>query len=58
MDEHEGRAAAKAMGLIPTGVLGVLLRAKRAGDLQSVEAAMRARQDEAGFYIASTPWPK
>jgi len=52
MDEHDGRAAAKAMGLTPVGVLGVLLRAKHAGVLESVESAMRALQDEAGFYIA------
>jgi len=52
MDEHDGRAAAKAMGLTPVGVLGVLLRAKHAGRLESVKLAMRALQDEAGFYIA------
>jgi len=52
MDEHDGRVAAKAMGLTPVGILGVLVRAKRAGALESVESAMRALQDEAGFYIA------
>lgn len=51
IDEHDGRAAAKAMGLIPVGVLGVLLRAKRAGALNSVVTAMRALQDQAGFFI-------
>jgi predicted nucleic acid-binding protein len=51
IDEHDGRAAAKAMGLVPVGVLGVLLRAKRMGALDSVVTAMRALQDQAGFFI-------
>jgi predicted nucleic acid-binding protein len=51
IDEHDGRTAAKAMGLVPVGVLGVLLRAKRAGTLNSVVTAMRALQDQAGFFI-------
>jgi predicted nucleic acid-binding protein len=40
------------MGLTAVGILGVLLRAKRAGTLESVESTMRALQDEAGFYVA------
>ncbi len=51
IDEHDGRAAAKAMGLVPVGVLGVLLRAKRTGTLNSVVTAMQALQDQAGFFI-------
>ncbi len=51
IDEHDGRAAAKAMGLVPIGVLGVLLRAKRMGNLDSLVTAMRALQDQAGFFI-------
>ncbi|NTU65808.1 MAG: DUF3368 domain-containing protein [Chloroflexi bacterium] len=51
IDEHDGRAAAKVMGLVPVGVLGVLLRAKRTGNLDSVVTAMRALQDQAGFFI-------
>ena len=51
IDEHDGRAVAKAMGLVPVGVLGVLLRAKRTGNLDSVVTAMRALQDQAGFFI-------
>jgi uncharacterized protein len=53
MDEHEGRAAAKAMGLTPIGILGVLLRAKRTGDLDSVGGAMRALQQQAGFFLTA-----
>jgi predicted nucleic acid-binding protein len=51
IDEHDGRAAAKAMGLVPVGVLGILLRAKRTGNLDSVVTAMRALQDQADFFI-------
>jgi predicted nucleic acid-binding protein len=36
IDEHDARAAARAMGLVPVGVLGVRLR---------------ALQDQAGFFI-------
>ena len=52
MDEHAGRAAAHSLGLTPIGVLGVLLRAKQAGALNSVADAMRALRVEAGFFIA------
>ena len=53
MDEHDGRAVAKAMGLTPIGILGVLLRAKRTGNLNSVSTTMRALQNQAGFFIAA-----
>ncbi len=52
MDERDGRAKAKALGLQPVGVLGVLLRAKREGNLGSVQAAMLKLKQEAGFFIA------
>jgi uncharacterized protein len=52
MDEHAGRAAAHGLGLTPIGVLGVLLRAKRAGSLSSVTEAMQSLHVEAGFFIA------
>ena len=52
MDEHDGRVKAKALGLRPIGLLGVLLRAKREGALDSVEAAMQMLRQQAGFLIA------
>jgi predicted nucleic acid-binding protein len=52
MDEDDGRARAKAMGVQPIGILGVLLRAKREGHLTSVESALGDLRREAGFFIA------
>ncbi|MCA9968834.1 MAG: DUF3368 domain-containing protein [Anaerolineales bacterium] len=52
LDEREGRKKAKALGLIPIGVLGVLLRAKREGQLNAVSHAIKALQDEAGFRLS------
>lgn len=51
IDESDGRAAAIRLGLKPTGVLGILLKAKAQGRLDSVKAAMASLQDLAGFYI-------
>jgi predicted nucleic acid-binding protein len=53
VDEREGRAKAKALGLQPVGVLGVLLRAKFDGQISSVETVMQALRHEAGFFIAN-----
>jgi predicted nucleic acid-binding protein len=53
MDEHEGRVKAKALELQPVGVLGVLLRAKHDGRLESVYSATQALRHRAGFFIAN-----
>lgn len=52
LDERDGRAKAKALELQPTGVVGVLLRAKRDGSLDSVENAMQSLRRDAGFFIS------
>ena len=52
LDERDGRAKAKALGLQPVGVLGVLLRAKREGKVESVKNIMQAMQRDAGFFIS------
>ncbi|HKZ70543.1 MAG TPA: DUF3368 domain-containing protein [Anaerolineales bacterium] len=52
MDETEGRAKAVALGLRPVGILGVLLRAKRDGQIDSVKEIMTGLRQEAGFFIA------
>ncbi|MBC8264909.1 MAG: DUF3368 domain-containing protein [Anaerolineales bacterium] len=51
LDEREGRRVAKSLGLKVTGVLGVLLRAKRLGHLLSLQEAMEQLQEQAGFCI-------
>ncbi|HEV7509134.1 MAG TPA: DUF3368 domain-containing protein [Thermoanaerobaculia bacterium] len=51
IDEREGSRTAEQSGLEPVGVLGVLLRAKREGHLESVKEMMMALRDEVGFYI-------
>lgn len=52
MDENDGRSKARAMGLFPIGVLGILLRAQRQSRLGSLKDAMSALRQEAGFFIA------
>ena len=51
LDERDGRRAAKSLGLKATGILGVLLRARREGKLSSLRKAMEKLQQEAGFRI-------
>ncbi len=52
IDESDGRARARAMGLKPIGALGVLLRAKKLGQINSVRQAMLDLRREIGFYIS------
>lgn len=54
IDETDGRTAAKAMGLQPIGILGVLLRAKDEGKIVSVSQDMLRLRHEAGFFIAES----
>jgi len=53
LDEREGRRTAKSLGLNVTGVLGVLLRARRESKLSSLQRAMEALQKQAGFRIGT-----
>jgi predicted nucleic acid-binding protein len=52
LDERDGRKVAKSLGLQVTGVLGVLLRAKEAGELPSLQPAIDELIQKAGFRIA------
>lgn len=52
LDERDGRKKAKSLGLKVTGVLGILLRAKQAGDLSSLPDAIDALVNTAGFRIS------
>jgi len=53
LDERDGRKVAKSLGLQVTGVLGVLLRAKEAGSLLSLQPVLEDLTQNAGFRIGS-----
>lgn len=52
LNERDGRKVAKSLGLKVTGVLGILLRAKRDGELSSLPDAIDALVNTAGFRIS------
>lgn len=54
MDERDGRTRAKAMGLSPIGVVGILLRAKKSNEIASISNALNALRESAGFFISKT----
>jgi len=51
LDEREGRRVAKSLGLRITGVLGILLRARREGKLASLEKVLQELHEKAGFHV-------
>jgi len=53
MDEQEGRRLASKTGLAVTGVLGVLLRAKRGGEIAAVKQEMGLLRSKANFFVSS-----
>ena len=53
LDEREGRRVAKSLGLKVTGVLGILLRTWRKGELPSLRRAMEELREKAGFRIGA-----
>lgn len=54
IDEADGRTTAKALGLHPIGILGILLRAKHDGKIGSVKHEMQKLRHGAGFFIAES----
>jgi hypothetical protein len=52
MDEREGRQLAAQSGISVTGVLGILLRAKRVGQLVAIKPEIDALRQKAHFFIA------
>lgn len=53
LDQREGRKIAKSLGLKVTGVLGILLRARREGKLPSLQRTMQELREKAGFRIGA-----
>ena len=45
--------AAKLLNLQPTGVLGILLRAKKSGQISDIEPLINKLRIDAGFFIAA-----
>lgn len=52
LDEREGRKVAKSLGLEVAGILGILLRAKQLGEIESLQAIIDDLINKAGFRIA------
>jgi len=52
IDEREGRAMARQLGLPLTGVLGVLLRAKKMKRLTAIKPEIEKLKTKARFFIA------
>jgi predicted nucleic acid-binding protein len=52
IDEQEGRMLASKAGLPVTGVLGLLLRAKRLGHIAALKPAIDLLRTKAGFFVA------
>lgn len=52
IDEKEGRTMARRLGLRISGVLGVLLHAKKAGQIAEIKRELRALRDEARFFVS------
>jgi predicted nucleic acid-binding protein len=52
LDDRDAREAAETLGLTVTGVLGILLRAKRKELLPLVRPVLDALRSQAGFYLS------
>jgi hypothetical protein len=52
LDERDGRTAAERAGLRVTGLLGVLLRAKKDGQIQAVKPEVEALRTRARFFVS------
>lgn len=54
LDESEARRIASAYGLAKTGVVGLLIRAKREGRLDSLKTALDQLRIQGGFWLHET----
>jgi predicted nucleic acid-binding protein len=53
LDERDGRSVAERAGLRVTGILGILLRAKDNGQIQSIKPEIDALRTRARFFLSA-----
>lgn len=53
LDESEARKAAEVHGLTKTGVIGLLVRARRTGKVTNLKERLDCLRNEGGFWIDS-----
>ncbi|MDR3636981.1 MAG: DUF3368 domain-containing protein [Isosphaeraceae bacterium] len=58
IDENDGRKKVQELGLVPLGVLGLLVRAKERGMIDEVTPLMHRLKHELKFYISEIVWSK
>jgi len=54
LDELEGRQLASRTGLAVTGVLGILLRARRAGEIAALKPEIDLLRSKAHFFVSAS----
>lgn len=54
IDEQEGRSLASQAGLFVIGTLGIRLRAKQAGAIDSVKPEIQALRDRTRFFLSAS----
>jgi predicted nucleic acid-binding protein len=54
IDETDGRNMARQLGIPLTGVLGVLLRAKKTGQIKAVKPEIDALRNRARFFVGAS----
>ena len=54
MDESEGRSVAEELGLVPFGLMGILLRAKKRGYVAKVRPLIVSLREDAGFFLSQS----
>lgn len=52
LDEKRGRQVARRIGLKVVGVLGILVEAKKKGEIASVKTVLDTMMSEAGFWVS------
>ena len=58
LDESEARRTARIYGLNITGVIGILIRARREGRIPSLQEELDRLRNDAGFWIGDEIYKK